>query len=201
MHLLDRLAGDFGVVLRLAQILGHLGVPKLEVRHVNIHHPVQEPQGLHGIVAPGVVDQGNVEAAGDGRRQRRQDLVDLVAGGDEIDIVAAPLLEIEHHGGQILDADLLAFPPVADLVVLAKNAVQVAVGEKDGAGPLAAHQGVFLAEMGPIRRHHGLIPGAAQPQLPVMPVHQAVPGTEIALAQNLISRINLRLEQPPAMRL
>ena len=75
------------------------------------------------------------------------------------------------------------------------------MGKKDGAGPMLAHQRVFLAEMGRIRRHHGLIAGAAQPQLPVMPVHQAVAGTEIALAQNLISRVNLRLEQPPAMRL
>ena len=55
VHLLDGLAGDLGVVLRLAQILGHCRVPKLEVRHVNIHHPVQEPQGLQGVIPSGII--------------------------------------------------------------------------------------------------------------------------------------------------
>ena len=72
-------------------------------------------------------------------------------GGDEINVVAAPLLEEEHHGGQIFETDLFAFPQVADLPILTKDAVQVAVGEKNGAGAMAAHQRVFLAEMGPVR--------------------------------------------------
>jgi hypothetical protein len=75
------------------------------------------------------------------------------------------------------------------------------MGKKDGAGAVASHQGVFFAEMGRIGRHHREVPGAAQPQLAVMPVHQAVPGTEITLAQYFIRRVYLRLEQPPAVRL
>ena len=74
------------------------------------------------------------------------------------------------------------------------------MGKEDGAGPVSPHQGVLFAEMGRIGRHHGG-PRCGTTPFPVMPVHQAVAGTEIALAQDLIRRSNLRLEQPPAMRL
>jgi len=90
---------------------------------------------------------------------------------------------------------------VADFIVLAKDAVEIAVGKKDGARALLPHQGVFFAIMGPIRGDYGLVPGAAQAPLAVVPVHQAAVGTEIALAQDIIRSPYLFLEQPPAMRL
>jgi hypothetical protein len=70
---------------------------------------------------------------------------------------------------------------VADLIVLAEDAVKIAMGEKDGAGAAAAHQGVFFAEMGAIGGGDGQIAGAAQAPLPVMAVHQAIVGTEGAI--------------------
>jgi hypothetical protein len=50
---------------------------------------------------------------------------------------------------------------MANVKVLAKDAEQVAVGEKDGAGASAAHQRVLFAEVGAEGRHLRLVAGAA----------------------------------------
>ena len=136
-----------------------------------------------------------------GLGQGFQNLGRLVGGGDEIYIVAALFLEIEHDGRQVPGGDFLAFPAVTDLIVLAKDAVDIAVGKKDGTRALLPHQGVFFPEMGSVRRDYRLIPGAAQAPLAVVPVHQAIMGTEMALAQDVIRGLNLFLEETAPMRL
>ena len=104
-----------------------------------------------------------------------------MAGRDKIDIVAALLLEMDHDGGQVPGRDLFPFAAVADVPVLAENAKKIAVGEKNSPRAVAPHQGVFLAEVGAVGGHHRLIPGAANPQFAVMPVHPAIVRTEGAL--------------------
>ena len=65
VHLFEGAAGHFGVVFRLAEVGGHPRVPEFEIRHIDVHHPVQQAQGLHRVVAAGIVNQGQVQAAGD----------------------------------------------------------------------------------------------------------------------------------------
>ena len=53
---------------------------------------------------------------------------------DKADIVAAPVLEFEHHLGESLVRYLISFllfPGLRDLVILAIDAAEIAVAEKD----------------------------------------------------------------------
>jgi hypothetical protein len=70
--------------------------------------------------------------------------------GYKIDIVAAQILEAEHDLGQPIRRDLSSFSQVADFVILAEKAEQIAVGKKDRPRPSDSHQGLLLAEVGVI---------------------------------------------------
>jgi hypothetical protein len=46
--------------------------------------------------------------------------------GDKINIMAAPLSQLDHHGGHLLRLYFHAFSQVTDIIILAKIAKQVA---------------------------------------------------------------------------
>jgi hypothetical protein len=50
---------------------------------------------------------------------------------DKIDVMTAGPLELQHHPGQSFERDFPAFAQMADGVVLAEKATEVAVGEKN----------------------------------------------------------------------
>jgi hypothetical protein len=54
-----------------------------------------------------------------------------VCGCDQVDVVASPALEGEHHVRQVLAACLASLPNLTYGVILAEDAVKVAVGEED----------------------------------------------------------------------
>jgi hypothetical protein len=67
--------------------------------------------------------------------------------GNKVDIVYSALLKPYHDCGKACRLNLIAFAPVADIIILAENAAQAAVGKKDGAGTIAAHQRFFLTKV------------------------------------------------------
>jgi hypothetical protein len=83
--------------------------------------------------------------------------------------------------GQVLRLYLLAGAALADLIVLAILAAQIAPGEKDGARSAAAHQGVFLAKVGAIAGDDGPLAGAAAGALGAQAaVDPALAGADVA---------------------
>jgi hypothetical protein len=85
-----------------------------------------------------------------------------MSGCDYIDIMAADPLESDHHVRQILILDLLSFSLVRDRPVLAEDTAEVAIGEKDGTGPISANQGYLFTKMGMRTENHGSCRGPAK---------------------------------------
>jgi hypothetical protein len=59
---------------------------------------------------------------------------------DQVDVVAAYLLQIEHHFRQPLITILIAVPLVGDGPVLAEHTTEVTIGKKDGARPVLSNE-------------------------------------------------------------
>ena len=109
---------------------------------------VQQAQRLQRVVAAGVVDQRHPQPALDGAGQGGQDLGHVDGGRDEVDVVAAQVLELQHRPRQLLVRHRPAPAGLRYLPVLAVDAGQVAGREEDGARPAGAHQRRLLAEVG-----------------------------------------------------
>jgi hypothetical protein len=119
----------------------------------------------------------------DGCRQCLQNLSYHVRGGYEVDIVASLLLEMNHDVRKFLGRHPLSLTTVADIVVLAKYAVEITVGKEDGPRSSSPHQWSFFSEVGSETRHYRV------PCTPTMSlfsreaVHLAHPGTQGASLQ------------------
>ncbi len=104
-----------------------------------------------------------------------------MAGRHKVDIVAALPLQAEHHAGQLFRLHLLPHANLADLIVLAVLAGQVAPGEKDGARSAPSHQGRLLAKVRSIARDDGPLAGVATRALRAQTaIHAALAGAEVA---------------------
>jgi len=79
-------------------------------------------------------------------------------------------------------------PPaeVADVVILTEDAPEVAMGQKDGSGPMISDERRFFPKVGKDTGDHQLGPGLAVPDLAVQAVHPAFSRTEPALPENLM---------------
>jgi hypothetical protein len=64
-----------------------------------------------------------------------------------VDVMAADLLQLQHHRSEPLGRRLPTLDLPRDVEVLAKDAAQVAVGEEDRARAVPAAQAVLLAEV------------------------------------------------------
>jgi hypothetical protein len=97
---------------------------------------------------------------------------------DKVDVVTTHILELQHHPGQPFGGDLTAFAEMADRIVLAEPAAQVAVGEEDRARSVLADQWPFLAEVGRVGRHRGKEAGSAGSFFSLEAVDPAEAGTQ-----------------------
>ncbi len=88
-------------------------------------------------------------------------------GRDEVDVVAAQVLQLEHRPRQLLVGHRPAPAGLRYLPVLAVDAGQVAGREEDGARPARAHQRRLLAEVGAEGRYHRPRADAAEAPLVV----------------------------------
>ena len=138
------------------------------------------------IVPAAIVHQRQAQASLGGDQHGRQDLRHHVAGRDQVDVMAARLLQPDHDPGQLFGLDLLAGVGLADVVILAILTAQVTVGEENRPGTAPAAQGVLLAQVRPVAAHPGQFAGAADAQFPAAPVHTAFPAAAGAVGQVFI---------------
>ncbi len=113
-----------------------------------------------------------------------------MGGRDYIDVMAASLLEVNHHVSQVFIINLLSLPLMGDGPVLAEDTAEVTVGEEDGARPILANQRYLLAEMGVSTIDHRSRRSPAEPRFPILPIHPALPRTELATLENSIGLLN-----------
>ena len=122
VHRGDHSASGLGVVAGAEVAATMLGIPQFEIRHVNIDHPVHEPDAIHAVVGRSIIDQRQVQAALDCQHQSLENLRHDVFGGDEVDVMATERLQLEHHARKVLGPIFCAFAQLARLEVLAEHA-------------------------------------------------------------------------------
>jgi hypothetical protein len=72
-----------------------------------------------------------------------------VGGGHQVDVVAALALEPHHDICKLVRGDVVAGPEMADLMVLAENAREIAGAEEYRARAARARQGLLFTEVRP----------------------------------------------------
>jgi hypothetical protein len=92
---------------------------------------------------------------------------------------------VKHDSGKFSRFDLSTFPQVADIIILAKSAKEIAGAEEDGSRAVRAHQRRFLPVVSSEARDGRLAPRLADALLTLQAVHPAVPRSEPALPEAL----------------
>lgn len=82
VHFPDRRLVHFPVVPHVRIAVGGFRIAVFHIRHVDVHHPIQQGQCLGTVVAAGVVDQRQAQTPSGGEQGGRQNLRYDVAGGD-----------------------------------------------------------------------------------------------------------------------
>ena len=107
-------------------------------------------------------------------------------GCHQVNVVAAAVLQLQHHRGQLPRGHRLTVRLPGDAGVLAEHAPQVAAGEEDRARTVPAAQAVLLTEMREMRsgRDHGISPAIADRRLDdvITVLADEAPGPHQALA-------------------
>jgi len=112
-----------------------------------------------------------------------------MCGADQVDIVAALGLKIKHYGGQFICVGLAALAHLADAVVLAVDALEVAIGKEDSARAAMSYQGWFLSEVGPVAGNDSLPAGIAFAKLVGRSIHLALAWAYPAACKNGIGTV------------
>lgn len=110
-----------------------------------------------------------------------------MGGGDEIDIMAADFLEVNHHIGKIFQGNFMAFAQMTYLIILTEETTQVAVSHEYRARTTSAHQGLFFSKVGMVARDDGQFSYPADPLFASQSVNQAFPGAKAAFFEELMS--------------
>jgi len=140
---------------------------------------VQHVDAGGAVVSARIVDNWHAQAVRCGQGHGLHHLENDVGGSDQIDVVAAELLQPQHESGQRACVQRLAIAAVRNVGILAEHAVQVAMGEEDGAAAGETRDGTLFAEMGGRAGHDGVPAGAAPPTCIGQPIDTAGMGTEI----------------------
>ena len=90
-------------------------------------------------------------------------------------------LQLEHHGGDLVRLGELPGVGLADVVVLAELAVQVAAAEEDRARSCPAAQRVFLAHVGDHGCSH--VPISPVRQMPILPARRSTLHSQAQVVQ------------------
>ncbi len=106
--------------------------------------------------------------------------------------MTACILHGHHHLGQFPGRRLDTRSHLADVVVLAKDAAQIAHGKKDRAAAVPATKWVLLSHVGKTTADQGVAADLADGRLVFQSVHTAVAGAGLTIAQHLH-----RLLSPP----
>ncbi len=110
---------------------------------------------------------------------------------DESDIVHPAFLQLQHHFGQSLVRDLvlsLLLPGLRDLVILAVNAAEVAVSEKDVPGAVRSAQARLFAEVRRVRGNDRQLSGITRGYLVIQAIIATVLRADRAGTKKLFKR-------------
>ena len=124
--------------------------PVLEVGHVDVDDAVEEREAVERVVGARVVHDRKPQPERHRFVHRFDYLRDDVLRRDEVDVVAALFLQPQHHRRDLArTVPALDVRPdvLADVVVLAENAPQIAVAEEDRPRAVPISQTVLFAEM------------------------------------------------------
>jgi hypothetical protein len=110
--------------------------------------------------------------------------------GYKVDIMAANLLEFEHHLRQFLVFTFLSSPFMGDWPVLTEDTSKVTVGEEDGTGPMLTHQWYFFTKMRMGAENDNLEWSPAEPSVTSFPIDPTTPGTEVTILKERVSLLN-----------
>ena len=114
-----------------------------------------------------------------------------MTGSDEIYVVAALGLELQHYGCECFVIDLGTCRRImADIKVLTEAAAEAAAREKYRARSMAADQGLLLSEMAVVTGDHCPVRRPAHPCLSFEPVDAASPRTECAAVQRFAGQLS-----------
>jgi hypothetical protein len=92
--------------------------------------------------------------------------------------VAALILQGEHDGCQLIVCDFVTHPLVTDVKVLAKQAQQIAMGEKNCAGTVGSDKRCFFSEMRTVAGYPGKFAGFAKSGFAGQPINTAFSGAK-----------------------
>jgi len=116
--------------------------------------------------------------------------------GNEVDVVTAQLLELEHEAGQLFGSYLPATPLPRDVVILTEDTPQIAMRKEDGPRAPHATEAVFLAMMGEGTRDASPATRLADRPLVGQPIDVAIPRTDPAGSEFLQGFLYLSGEAP-----
>ena len=176
-HLFDGGFGRLGIILGGGVAFGQVRLPIFEVRHIDLHQPLQHMQTLHTVIA------GAVPHHRDAQVKAAEGLGDpggIVGAGDQIQGGHALIPQAEKQLPQLRHRQRAACLPPADLPVLAENAAEIAAGEEHGPGPPAAADAGLLPEMSGRPGHPGQGRGEAHSAAAFPPDSPAGAGADIA---------------------
>ena len=71
-----------------------------------------------------------------------------MGGSDKIDVMASLFLEANHKSCHFFPGGNSSLSQMADVIVLAEHTFKIAMGEKNGAGPLSPGKGQLFPEVG-----------------------------------------------------
>ncbi len=132
-HLRDGKAGEMRITLSdrsVRELCRDLRAPVFKVREIDVHKPIEELKGFNAFVRIRVIDERYVDplsfrlADGEGYKGN------IRRRADKVDIVAAFLLKPKEYLSEFFHREGTPDPLMAYLVVLAKEASQVAGREE-----------------------------------------------------------------------
>ncbi len=122
-----------------------------------------------------------------------------MGGGDQVDVVAAFGLQLQHHHGQPFHRDDVAHPQLADGVVLTEETAPGATGEKNSARAARATDRRLLPGVDVPTGHPGLEASAAETLLTGQAIDAALPGAEGARLQQGVGPLNAAGQLAPVI--
>jgi len=160
--------------------LRRFGVGVFHIRHVNIDHAVEELEDAERLVAAAVIDEREVEAALDRVRQGGDDSGREVGGRNDVDVPTTRELEVAHRVGESRGRRLDPLSELAQVVVLAEDAREVAVGEEDRSRAVAPDERRLFAKVGTDARYDRRGARTALARFAMQPSRAALVRTEDA---------------------
>ena len=158
------------------------------IGQIDIYHAIQEFEGFQVLVARTVIDERQAQPFATGDDEGSEDLGNEVGRCDEVKVMAAFLLQVEHHVGEAFRADTMTETTLAQREILAIGAACLTIPKKDGACSACATDGRLLATMDISGSDDGFGAGVTDASFACDAVAAAILGADGATAQNFPGR-------------